>query len=113
MALNEKQILEKVNSRFVVSRKLRGIKCSVDALRLLHECSCLQPGELSVRVRDQRRPVSGADHHERRRPEVSHLQHGHAWLRQRQGPVLRCSNLLRSRAFAQGIDRLQVNLTQS
>lgn len=36
MALNEKQILEKVNSRFVVSRKLRGIKCSVDALRLLH-----------------------------------------------------------------------------
>lgn len=49
MALNEKQILEKVNSRFVVSRKLRGIKCSVDALRLLHDC-CPQPGELSVRV---------------------------------------------------------------
>lgn len=66
------------------------------------------PGEPSLCIRDQRCSVSGADYHERWRPEVSHLQHGHAGFRERQGPVLRCSNLLWARAFAQGIHRLQV-----
>lgn len=50
MALNEKQILEKVNSRFVVSeQKTKGTIC----LPLLHVCPIvmflpLPPGELSI-----------------------------------------------------------------
>lgn len=124
MALNEKQILEKVNSRFVVSKYKRRVPAwsyivSFACLFLCPStfipfffltCSSLLLGELSICIRDQRCSVSGADHHERRRPEVSHLQHGHARLRERQGPVLRCSDLLWTWASKQGIHRLQVAL---
>lgn len=108
MALNEKQILEKVNSRFVVSEHRRRAFICRSLLLTWLTPPPLPLGEPSVRIRDQRRSVSGADHHERWRPEVSHLQHGHAGLRERQGSVLRRSDLLRTQAFAQGIHRLQV-----
>ncbi|CAN7943431.1 unnamed protein product [Ixodes hexagonus] len=38
-------------------------------------------GEPSVRLRDEGRPVPGADHHERRRPQVPHVLYGWgAWV---------------------------------
>lgn len=98
MALNEKQILEKVNSRFVVSKHEKANSYFVRAT-FNHWMMFPWPlGEFSVCIRDQRRSLSGADHHEWWRPEVSHLQHGHAGLWQRQGPVLCCTDLLWSQA---------------
>ena len=53
-------------------------------------------GESGVRVRDQGRAVSGADDHERRRPQVPHLQHGRrAGLRPGTGALLRRRDPLR------------------
>lgn len=87
--------------------------CRLLPARPLNCPSSLSPaGELGIRVRDQRRPVPGADHHERRRPEVPHLQHGHAGFREGPGPVLRRPDLLRTWTFAQRIHRLQVDLVQ-
>lgn len=110
MALNEKQILEKVNSRFVVSTSSITYHLFSFVQILFLMCFSLLLGEPSLCIWDQRRSMSGADHHERRRPEVSHLQHGHTRLRERQGPVLRRSNLLRTRASAQRVNCLQVAL---
>lgn len=110
MALNEKQILEKVNSRFVVSNTCC---CRVYSYILLLYHSTrptLLLGELSICIWDQRRSVSGADYHEWWWPEVSYLQHGHAGLRERQGPVLLCTNLLWTWASASGIYCLSVPL---
>lgn len=65
-------------------------------------------GQLVLHLRNASGPVLGADHHERRRLEVSHLQPGRARLRGAEGGFLRRGAVLRPRGLAQGEDRVQV-----
>ena len=85
MVLIEKQILQKINSRFVVS-------CGAAAGRIdgfSDHVGVRVIGEPGLRLRDQGCTVSGADDHERRRPQVSHLQHGRgAGFRHRKSSLL-------------------------
>lgn len=55
----------------------------------------LPAGQPRVRLRDQGCAVPGAYHHERRRPQVPHLQHGQLRLRRAEGHLLCRRDLLR------------------
>lgn len=112
MALNEKQILEKVNSRFVVRAEFMCARAEVHRETpsvSSHTPSALPPGEFSVRLRDEGRPVSRADTYERRRPEVPHLPHGRGRVRGAESGLLRCRDLLRPGGSAPRTDCLQVS----
>lgn len=65
-------------------------------------------GEPGVRLRDEAHSVHGPDHDERRRPEVSHLQH-EAKTGQTQSVLLRRRGLLRSHSPPRKVNRLQVS----
>jgi hypothetical protein len=57
--------------------------------------------ESCLRLRDEGRPLPGADDNERGRPQVPHLQHGgRAGAGHRAGPLLRRGGRLRTRPLA-------------
>lgn len=81
--------LKKKNSSFF---------CTLTALLSPPPSTNLPPlpaGQPCVRLRDQGCAVPGAYHHERRRPQVPHLQHGQLRLRRAEGHLLCCRDLLR------------------
>lgn len=84
MVLIEKQILQRINSRFVVRISCR--KCLVFLSPYLFWPSL---GQLGIRLRNQGCSLFGAHHYEWRWPEIPHLQHGRrAGFWNRAGTVL-------------------------
>lgn len=69
-------------------RQVHVIQCS--SLTNTSHDTLPSPGEFSVRLRDEGRPVPRVDAHERRRPEVSHLSHGRRGIRREESRLLLC-----------------------
>lgn len=93
MVLIEKQILQRINSRFVV-RRLFCLKPSFSHSIFATIFLLLLLGKFGIRLRNQGCSLFGADHYERWRPQIPHLQHGRrAGLRNRASTILLCRGL--------------------